>query len=110
LTSAQQHAIGIAGGHGTLDPTLLTQLGLTAAQKASVTAAFDSAFMDGFHVALLVGGLVLWGAAVVAYRSSPAGTPSTSRRRARHAPVAVEDSASHLGPKVGCGRFRLLAR
>jgi predicted MFS family arabinose efflux permease len=90
LTSAQQHAIGIAGGHGTLDPTLLTQLGLTAAQKASVTAAFDSAFMDGFHVALLVGGLVLWGAAVVAYRFIPGRHTEHVPAPGEHAPVAVE--------------------
>ncbi len=90
LTSAQQHAIGIAGGHGTLDPTLLTQLGLSAAQKASVTAAFDSAFMDGFHVALLVGGLVLWGAAVVAYRFIPGRHTEHVPAPGEHAPVAVE--------------------
>ncbi len=69
LSNAQQSAIAAAGSHGTLDPSVLQ--GLTTAQIGQVTAAFDQAFMDGFHVALFIGGMVLVIAAIVAYRFIP---------------------------------------
>ena len=59
LTSAQQTRSRIAGGHGTLDPTLLSSSASPRRRTPRSSAAFDSAFMDGFHVALLVGGTVL---------------------------------------------------
>ncbi|MFN8234261.1 MAG: MFS transporter, partial [Actinomycetota bacterium] len=69
LSGAQQQAIATAGGHGTLDPTVLQ--GLTPQQAAGVFHAYAQSFMDGFHVALLVGGLVLVVAAVAANRFIP---------------------------------------
>jgi hypothetical protein len=69
LSSAQQNAIAAAGSHGTLDPSVLH--GLSTAQIGQVTAAFDQAFMDGFHVALFIGGTVLMVAAIVANRFIP---------------------------------------
>ena len=69
LSSAQQSSIAAAGSHGTLDPSVLH--GLSAAQIGQVTTAFDQAFMDGFHSALFIGGVVLVVAAVVANRFIP---------------------------------------
>jgi EmrB/QacA subfamily drug resistance transporter len=69
LSSAQQSAIAAAGGHGTLDPSVLQ--GLSPAQIGQVTTAFDQAFMSGFHVALFIGGLVLLVAAIIANRFIP---------------------------------------
>ena len=90
LTSTQQTAIATTGGHGTLDPTVLQGLGLTATQHAAVVSAFDSAFMDGFHVALFVGGIVLLGAAVVAHRFIPGRHTEHVPAPGDHAQVAVE--------------------
>ncbi len=90
LTSAQQSAISVAGGHGTLDPTLLSQLGLSGAQKAAVSLAFANSFMDGFHVALIVGGSVLVVAAVVAYRFIPGRHTEHVPAPGDHVQVAVE--------------------
>ena len=98
LTGAQQNAIAIAGGHGTLDPALLARLGLSASQKVAVTNAFATSFMDGFHVALLVGGLVLVGAAVVANRFIPGrDTVHVTAPGDDHVPVAVEAAYSQVG-------------
>jgi hypothetical protein len=71
LTGTQQQAIGLAGGHGTLDPALLGRLHLSSDQTLAVTNAFSRSFMDGFHVAMLTGGLVLVAAAIVANRFIP---------------------------------------
>jgi EmrB/QacA subfamily drug resistance transporter len=69
LTSAQTAAIAASAGHGTLEPSVL--VGLTPAQVGAVQQAFAQAFMDGFHIALIVGGSVLLLAAVVANRFIP---------------------------------------
>ena len=90
LTSTQQSTIAIAGGHGTLDPTVLQSLGLTATQHAAVVSAFDSAFMDGFHVALFVAGTVLVIAAFVAHRFIPGRHTEHVPAPGDHAQVAVE--------------------
>jgi EmrB/QacA subfamily drug resistance transporter len=78
LAAGQQEQIAAAAGHGRLDPALLT--GLSPEQVASVTRAFGQSFMDGFHLALLIGGCVLLVAAFVANRFIPgraeAPTPS----------------------------------
>ena len=69
LSSAQTAAIGDAAGHGQVDPALLQ--GLTPEQQAGVAQAFSTAFMDGFHVALAIGGIVLLVGAIVANRFIP---------------------------------------
>ena len=88
LSGAQQHAIAVAGGHGTLDASVLH--GLSPTQIAGVTQAYGTAFMDGFHVALFVGGLVLLVAALVAYRFIPGRHTEHVPAPGDHAPVAVE--------------------
>ena len=90
LSSAQQHTIATAGGHGTLDPSLLTKLGLSSDQMAAVNHAFDASFMDGFHIALLAGGLVLLVAAFVANRFIPGRHTEHVPAPGDHAPVPVE--------------------
>ena len=87
LTSAQQNAIAVAGGHGTLDPSVLK--GLSPAQVTQVVHAYGQSFMDGFHVALLVGGLVLAGAAIVANRFIPGRHTEHVRAPGDHEAVAV---------------------
>ena len=69
LTPTQQSAIAAAGGHGTLDPSVLK--GLTPDQASAVVHAFGQSFMDGFHMALFLGGLVLVVAAFIANRFIP---------------------------------------
>jgi hypothetical protein len=87
LSGAQQEAIATAGGHGTLDPAVLQ--GLTPDQTAGVVHAYGQAFMDGFHVALFVGGVVLVIAAIVANRFIP-GRETHREAVAAQAAVAVE--------------------
>jgi EmrB/QacA subfamily drug resistance transporter len=62
-------AIGEAAGHGQVDPALLQ--GIPGEQQAAIAQAFSTAFMDGFHVALVIGGVVLLLGAVVANRFIP---------------------------------------
>jgi hypothetical protein len=54
-----------------------------------VQAAFGNAFMDGFHVALTVGGIILIAAAVVANRWIPSG--GTPREVAAEVEMAVAE-------------------
>ncbi len=74
LTPAQQAAIEAAAGSGRLDPKTLA--GLPPEQAGAVAGAFRNAFLSGFRVSLLVGGLVLLLAAVVANRFIPGGAPA----------------------------------
>jgi predicted MFS family arabinose efflux permease len=69
IPADQAAAIGAAASHGDLTPSLLE--GLTPTQIAGVQEAFASAFMVGFHTALIVGGCVLLLAALVANRFIP---------------------------------------
>jgi EmrB/QacA subfamily drug resistance transporter len=71
LSAQQRAAIGQAASHGTLDPSLLR--GLDQATRLQVAHAFGTSFMDGFHVALIVGAVVLIAAAVIAYVWIPSG-------------------------------------
>jgi hypothetical protein len=74
LPSAQRAAIVAAGGHGTPpDPHSLAALGPQKA--AGVFRAFDLAFVDGFHVALMVAAVFLIVAAIVSWRFIPSGAP-----------------------------------
>ncbi|HYU57494.1 MAG TPA: MFS transporter [Actinomycetota bacterium] len=73
LGAAQESAIVAAAGHGRLDPALLQ--GLRPDQAGAVQQAFGAAFIDGFHLALLVASLVLFAAALIAFRFIPSGGP-----------------------------------
>jgi MFS transporter, DHA2 family, multidrug resistance protein len=88
LTGAQQNAIAVAGGHGTLDASVLK--GLSPTQVNEVINAYGRSFMDGFHVALFIGGLVLVGAAIVANRFIPGRHTEHVPAPGDHVPVAVE--------------------
>lgn len=80
LAPDQQAAIAASAGHGRLDEMLLR--GLSPDRADAVRVVFGRSFMGGFHVSLIVGGLVLIVAAIVANRfipgrsSIPARTPS----------------------------------
>jgi hypothetical protein len=69
LPGDQASQIAAAAGHGRISPDLLA--GLSPDQIAGVRQAFAAAFMDGFHIALTVGGSVLIVAAFVAFRFIP---------------------------------------
>jgi hypothetical protein len=60
-------------GHGRFDPSLVQAL--PPAQAQGVVRAFDGAFLDGFHLALMVAGFVLLAAAYISYRFIPSGAP-----------------------------------
>jgi predicted MFS family arabinose efflux permease len=66
LSAEQLQAIGEAARHGGL-----TTAGLAADQAAAVQAAFNDAFMQGFHPTLVLGGCILLAAALVANRFIP---------------------------------------
>jgi EmrB/QacA subfamily drug resistance transporter len=71
LERAQASAIAQAASHGFVSPRELAALGLSAEQTRGFTAAFQEAYMSGFHLALLIAGLILLTAAVVANRFIP---------------------------------------
>jgi len=73
LAPQQRAALDAAAGRGSLDPALLS--GLPDAQAGAVIHAFHESFMSGFRVSLVIGGLVLLLAAVVANRWIPGGPP-----------------------------------
>jgi len=68
LSPGQRTAITSAAGHGQLD---VRALGLDPQQAAAVGKAFGDAFLSGFRLALLVAGLALLAAAIVANRFIP---------------------------------------
>jgi EmrB/QacA subfamily drug resistance transporter len=71
LTGSQATAVAQAASHGFVSPDELGSLGLSSEQMAGFGAAFRDAYMSGFHLALLIAGLVLLTAAVVANRFIP---------------------------------------
>ncbi len=86
LTPGQQTAIASAAGHGQFD---VDALGLSPDQAAAVGRAFGDAFMSGFRLALVVAGLALMAAAVVANRFIP-GRDAAFVHAPGEVPVAVE--------------------
>jgi len=86
LTPQQQTAITSAAGHGQLD---VNALGLDPEQAAAVGQAFGDAFLSGFRLALLVAGLALVTAAIVANRFIP-GRDTVLEREHGEVPVPVE--------------------
>lgn len=80
LSPAQRSAIESAAGQGRLEPSALA--GLSPEQQGAVAQAFRESFMSGFRVALLVGGLVLLVAAIVANRFIPGRAHAQEVRRA----------------------------
>jgi MFS family permease len=80
-----QSAIEATAGHGTLAPSQLA--GLSPEQQGAVVAAFRDSWMSGFRVSLVVAGLVLLVAAVVANRFIP------GRAHAREVTAAARESA-----------------
>jgi len=87
LSAAQQGAIATAGGRGTLDAAALR--GLTTDQAGAVMRAFGQAFMDGFHIALVTGGLVLVVAAILANRFIPGRDAVPARVPSERVPVEL---------------------
>jgi hypothetical protein len=93
LSPRQQAAITSAAGHGQLD---VGALGLDPRQAAAVGEAFGQAFLSGFRLALVVAGLALLVAAVVANRFIPGRGAAihevhgTVGEGADRPPVAVE--------------------
>jgi EmrB/QacA subfamily drug resistance transporter len=73
LAPGMQAKIIETAGHGRFDPSLVQAL--PPAQAQGVVRAFDGAFLDGFHLALMVAGFVLLAAAYISYRFIPSGAP-----------------------------------
>jgi EmrB/QacA subfamily drug resistance transporter len=69
LSSEQREVVVAAAGHGNIDADLLATL--SPAQETAVVDAFRQSFMSGFRLSLIIGGLVLLFAAVVANRFIP---------------------------------------
>ena len=73
LAPSIARAIGETAGHGQIDPVLIAAL--DPARAAAVRGAFVAAFLDGFHLALLVASAVLLLGAAVAFTWIPSGAP-----------------------------------
>ena len=73
MPATVQTRITQSAGHGELDPELVQSL--SGAQATLVQHAFDDAFMSGFRLSLLVAGVIVLTAAVVANRYIPSGAP-----------------------------------
>jgi EmrB/QacA subfamily drug resistance transporter len=90
LERAQASAIAQAASHGFVSPRELAALGLSAEQTRGFTGAFQEAYMSGFHLALLIAGLILLTAAVVANRFIPGRAHADEiHAAAAREPVAV---------------------
>ncbi len=91
LSAPQQESIEAAAGEGRLDPSAVAEL--PPEQQGAVVEAFRESFMSGFRLSLLVGGLVLIVAAVVANRFIPgrahAQEVREAARMAQAAPLEV---------------------
>jgi EmrB/QacA subfamily drug resistance transporter len=79
LAPQQQAAIEASAGHGQLDPAALA--GLSPEQQGAVVQAFRDSFMSGFRLSLMVGGIVLLVAAVIANRFIPGRAHAREVRR-----------------------------
>jgi EmrB/QacA subfamily drug resistance transporter len=84
LAPAQLRAVLDTAGHGRVDPAVLKAL--RPDQAAAVQRAFGGSFIDGFHVAVIVAGVVLLIAAAISYRFIPSGAP----KRDALAPPEIE--------------------
>jgi len=89
FTVGQQTAITDLARHGVPTPSELAGLGLSAEQLGGVFGAYREAFMSGFHVATVIGGLVLLTAAVIANRFIPGREAMHERLMTDDEPVAV---------------------
>ncbi|MEX2393308.1 MAG: MFS transporter, partial [Actinomycetota bacterium] len=70
---AMREPILASAGHGRIDPQSLS--GVDPSIARAVGTAFRSAFLDGFHLALMVASGILFVAAIVAWRWIPSGAP-----------------------------------
>ncbi|MGZ4128543.1 MAG: MFS transporter [Actinomycetota bacterium] len=93
LQPGQKDALVSAAGHGTLDPTLGHRLGLTPAQGLQVQHSFGAAWIQGFHLALIIAGAALVVAAIISSRFIPRGAPQ--REHVSGMPADVEPVAAH---------------
>jgi hypothetical protein len=75
-----------AASEGHLDPSLLS--GLPPEEQAAVFQAFRESFMSGFRLSLVVGGLVLLVAAIVANRFIPGRGAAREMHAARERELA----------------------
>lgn len=89
LNAVQQEGVVQIARHGVPTPSELAPLGITAAQAGGILGAFKTAFMDGFHHATFIGGIVLLLAALVANRFIP-GHDVLPERDLIDEPLALE--------------------
>jgi EmrB/QacA subfamily drug resistance transporter len=78
LPPALAATIAETAGHGRLDPGVLA--GLDPSLVGAVQRAFATSFLDGFQLALMVGGAVVICAGLIANRFIPSGAPGASVR------------------------------
>jgi EmrB/QacA subfamily drug resistance transporter len=71
LSAPQASSIAEAASHGFVSRGELAAVGLSAEQTEGFAIAFREAYMSGFHLAVLIAGLVLLTAAIVANRFIP---------------------------------------
>ena len=90
LSRPQAAALEQSASHGTLEPGVLHTL--PRAIQGSVVHAFGDSFMSGFHVAVVVAGVVMFVAAAAAFRFIPAGAhgaDGSHEAAQEHEPVAA---------------------
>jgi hypothetical protein len=89
LDAAQQEAVAEVARHGVLTKDALAAIGIAPEQLVAVAAAYQEAFMSGFHLAVAVGGLVLLTAAVIANRYIPGRLATHKARLADPEPLVA---------------------
>jgi predicted MFS family arabinose efflux permease len=81
LSPQQAATVKEAAGHGAIDPQSLSLV--PPEQRAAVVQAFKESFMSGFRISLIVAGLVLLVAAIIANRFIP-GRTAHQEEMSRH--------------------------
>jgi len=92
LPGAATKAIATAASHG-LDPSRLKGLGVAA---PAVGRAYDSAFISGFHLAVVVAAVLLLTGSYISYRFIPSGAPQ--REVAAQAPQVAPMAQAETEP------------
>ena len=93
LSAAQRGVVLDTAGHGTLDPSIVQRLHLSSTQATAVGHQYGNAFIQGFHLALLVAAFFLFAAAIASFLYIPKGAPqrevATSPKLEAEAAAAV---------------------
>ena len=87
LSAGQRAHVIASAGHGQVTPSLFK--GMSLQQVLFVKTSFATSFIDGFHIAVLVGASMLLVAAIVANRFIPSGVHTSEQEAATDEATAL---------------------